>query len=133
MRNNQHLNLIYNYLPAYNQQSHGSFYRILKFFNESGEVSHKLMHDIYAQFPQVGPEDWICFEDLDNLGRFAVQICVELEAPEVFILSSNDYNLGLESGTDVKSFKEIFRRYGTSIENPEGAGKRKNLFSKMFN
>ena len=72
------------------------------------------------------------FNSLDELGEFAIEVCVELAAPEIFILSAQDYNIGLDSCNDVRSFREIFRRYGTCITNPESGSKKKNLFNKFF-
>lgn len=132
MRNNLHLNLVYNYMPAVTEEGQASYYRVLHFFSDAGEVSDGVVKEFYRNFPACGPDGWICFEDLDDLGKFALQVCVELSSPEVFIISAADYNLGLETCSDVRLYREIFRRYGTSIVNPENSGRKKNLFSKMF-
>ena len=127
MRNNLHLNLVYNYVPAITDQGQANFYRVLNFFSEIGNVSETTVGEIYGHFDNCGPDDWICFEDLDDLGKFALNVCIELNSPEVFIISAADYNLGLETCSDVRSYKEVFRRYGTSIPNPEIQNKKKNL------
>lgn len=132
MRNNLHLNLIYNYMPVITEQGHANYYRVLNFFSDAGDVSKSTIAELYRDFPACGPDDWICFEDLDELGKFALNVCIELNSPEVFIIAAADYNLGLETCSDVRLYREVFRRYGTSIENPEINTRKKNLFSKMF-
>lgn len=133
MRNNLHLNLLYNFVEK--KDSYGntvSFYKILNLFSDVGPVTQSTQDLIYRNFQHENYFDGLCFKSLDELGGFAVQICTELSAPEIFILSAQDYNIGLDSCSDVRSFKEIFRRYGTSVENPEGGQRKKNIFDKFF-
>jgi hypothetical protein len=134
MRNNLHLNILYKFVDT--QDSNGnnvSYYEILNFFSEVGVVTTATLKKVYDNYRPSGPVDKDClFSSLDQMGHFAIDICKEVSAPEVFLLSVQDYNIGLDSCNDIRSFKEIFRRYGTSIENPEGGHKKKNIFGKFF-
>lgn len=132
MKNNLHLNLLYNFVELPFGAEVKSHYKIVHFFSEVGPVSKKTMDDIYNRHTQNFDEMNYYFNSLDELGDFAIKVCVELSAPEIFILSAQDYNIGLDSCNDVRSFREIFRRYGTCITNPESGSKKKNLFNKFF-
>jgi predicted amidohydrolase len=131
MRNNLNLNLLYNFVSTNGGESQ-SYYKVLYFFSEAGYLAERTLGNIYDRYPQVGPADWICFDNLDDLGRFALDVCQEVAAPEVFILSAQDYNIGVDTCPDVRTFREMFRRYGTCIDNPEKS-KKKNVFGKLFN
>lgn len=131
MRQNLNLNLLYNFLPANHNNEVQSYYRVLYFFSEAGHLSERTLHHLYQKFPNVGPLDWICFDNLDDMGRFALDVCKEVAAPEVFILSAQDYNLGIDSSPDMRNFRELFRRYGTCVDNPEKS-RKKNVFGKLF-
>ena len=104
----------------------------MHFFSDIGPVSRRTLDEVYKKYSQIESGGEYLFKSLDELGEFAVETCVELAAPEIFILSAQDYNIGLDSCNDVRSFKEIFRRYGTCITNPESGSKKKNLFNKFF-
>lgn len=132
MKNNFSLNLLYNFLPTSQNGNIQSCYKILKLFSDSGEIPSNIIESVYQNYPSFGPGDWVCFENLDELGRFSLELCQKMECPEVLILSAQDYNLGVENCSDLRSFRDIFRRYGTSVENPDKI-RKKNVFSKLFN
>lgn len=131
MRQNLNLNLLYNFLPVTKGNETQSYYKVLYFFSEAGHLSERTLHQVYQKYENVGPLDWICFDNLDDLGQFAVDICKEMAAPEVFILSTQDYNLGVDSCLDMRNFRDVFRRYGTCVDNPEKS-RKKNVFGKLF-
>jgi hypothetical protein len=56
-----------------------------------------------------------------------------LKAPEVFILSVQDYNVGVEATRDVRAFRELYRRYGLNLANPDIINRGPGLFGKFFN
>lgn len=133
MRNNLHLNLLYNFIEK--RDAHGntvSFYKVLYLFSDRGPVTTATKDQIFQKYPQEDYFDGPCFKSLDELGGFAVEVCRDLSAPEIFILSAQDYNIGLDSCIDVRNFKEVFRRYGTSVANPDIGQRKKNLFDKFF-
>ena len=55
------------------------------------------------------------------------------DLPKVIFLSNVDYNIGLDTCNDARSFRELFRRYGNVIENPDQSRKKSNIFNKFFN
>lgn len=135
MRNNLHLNILYQFVESEDSAGNSiSFYKIINFFSDVGVVTKTTLNKVYDDFrPPGAASEGYLFSSLDQLGHFAIDICKEVSAPEVLLLSVLDYNIGLDSCNDIRSFKEIFRRYGTSIENPDGGHRKKNIFGKLFN
>lgn len=129
MRKNLSLNLLYRIL---NEGEDNSLVEIINFFSEEGPVSSKVISDLYQPF-RFHNEQSLWFKTLEDLGQFALEVCQETYAAEVFILSSVDYNIGLDTCNDARSFRELFRRYGNVIENPDQSRKKSNLFNKFFN
>lgn len=133
MKNDLELNLIYTQKQITKNETTYSIFHILYFFSDEGHIDLKILNKIYENYPKlVDLEDEFFFESLDELGHFASAVCSQIGAPEVFILSSEDYNQGLEATSDLRGFREIFRRYGSVISNKELSGKKKNIFSKLF-
>ena len=69
---------------------------------------------------------------IDRTSATHSEILKENESLEAFLLSTQDYNIGIDSSNETESFKEIFRRYGTSVENPDTGIKKRSLFGKIF-
>lgn len=138
MKENLHLNLLYNFIET--RASSGvveSYYKILYFFSQTGPVSQQTLSDIYeANFEKNSAIQTsntnLIFTSLDQLGNYAVDVCRNLGVDEVFILSVHDYNIGLDSCLDIESFQGLFKRYGTCISQPENYTKKKNLLNKFF-
>lgn len=126
------LNLIYHFQASQNQD--GEFkpasYRVLYFFSEEGFLEKELLQEMAKSVPG---SDFIelTFLNLDDLKAFALRVCVEVNVPEVRLLSVQDYNIGLDGARDLASFKGIFQKYGETIIN-EAAQKKKGLFGKLF-
>lgn len=117
MKNNLGLNLIYRELE-------GNRFKVLYFFSDAGFVNAKTLEDLGP----VGLE----FDSVEALSTFSIKVCTELQAPEVFVLSVVDYNSGVEGTRDVRNFREIYRRFGHVLENPEFKREKTGLFSKFF-
>ncbi len=108
-------------------------YEIIQLFNEVGPVAKKIVDVVYGEFKKPGSEDGLYFSSIDEIGRFVVDVLAETDAPEGYILSIEDYNIGVDSCLDTEQFREIFRRYGTNVQNSEIGNKKKNMFTKFFN
>ena len=50
---------------------------------------------------------------------------------QVRLLSVQDYNIGIDGAKDLKSYKELFTKYGEALINQQ-AVKKKGLFGKFF-
>ena len=129
MRNNLELNLLYRII---NEGEQESLIEVLNFFSEAGPISPKTLEDNYQKY-RFHEGRALLFNTLEELGQFALEVCQETASPEVFILSNVDYNIGLDTCNNVRSFRELFRRYGNVIENPDQGRKKSNIFNKFFN
>lgn len=129
MRNNLNLNCLYKVIEKTEDESQ---YEILMFFSDAGEIHNKTLSSVYQGY-RFHNKDALLFKSHDDLGQYALDVCKEVQAPEVFILSTQDYNIGLDTCSDIRGFREIFRRYGNIIENPDQNKKKNNIFNKLFN
>lgn len=129
MRNNLELNLLYRII---NEGEQDSLIEVLNFFSEAGPISSKTLEESYQKY-RFHEGNALLFNTLEQLGQFALEVCQETASPEVFILSNVDYNIGLDTCNNVRSFRELFRRYGNVIENPDQGRKKTNIFNKFFN
>jgi hypothetical protein len=120
MKSNLSLNLLYSFEPGAN-----TGYKILYLFSELGFIDHHALLKKYET--QDGH-----FADLDLLARFALEVCIDYHAPEIFLLSTQDYNQNIVAAKDARAFREFFRRYGECIPNPEVTG-RKSVLGRLFN
>ena len=127
------LNILYRFVEG--SESQASVYEVIQLFSEFGAVSSKIVKSVYREFENstAKAEDPLYFSSLENLGHFSIEVLKETGAPEAFLLSTGDYNIGLDSCLDTEQFKDLFRRYGTGIENPESNIKKKSLFGNLFN
>lgn len=117
MKNNLGLNLIYRELSE-------NRLKVLYFFSDAGFVNPKTLEELGP----VGME----FDSIEAMTNFSLKVCTELQAPEVFVLSVTDYNSGVEGTRDVRNFREIYRRFGHALVNPEFKREKTGLFSKFF-
>jgi len=127
MRNNLNLNCLYKVIDIEQAQ-----YEVLMFFSDAGLIHSKTLEETYQSYRFHNSEKFL-FKNHDDLGQFALDVCKEVAAPEVFILSTQDFNIGLDTCADIRGFREIFRRYGNIIENPDQSKKKNNIFNKLFN
>jgi hypothetical protein len=133
MRANLSLNLVYRYETTMTEDGPKAYYKIIYFFSEAGFITKSTLTSIYKKLvPLYTEREMLTFDDLELLGQFALKVCMELQAPEVFVLSVQDYNIGMESVRDVRAYKELFRRYGNCITNPELENERQSVFKRIF-
>lgn len=107
-------------------------YEVLYFFGEGGPISLETMNEVCQELFQRKATPPVTFKSLDELKDFALAVCQKLQAPEVFVLSVQDYNIGVEAARDVRAFRELFRRYGSAIHNPEIINKGPGIIGRLF-
>lgn len=138
MKNNLPLNLLYRFKSFNTPDGATSLYEVLHFFSESSDLPEDLLENVYRDHfgdeydSQKSNSLRFYFHSLDDLGEFALKVCEQVHVSEVLILSSDDYNLAIESCYDLKGFRDVFRRNGTSIVNSSLSSGKKNIFGKLF-
>jgi len=126
------LNLIYHFhsFQDSDEEFKPASYRILYFFDEEGFVSPKVILDLLKAFPDSNFQDKT-FMNLDDLKAFAMRAAEHLEVSQVRLISVQDYNIGVDGAKDIKSYRELFNKYGEALVNQQSV-KKKGLFGKFF-
>jgi hypothetical protein len=126
------LTLIYHFQSSQNQDEEfrPASYKMVYFFYEEGFVENKVILELLKAFPDSNFQDKT-FLNLDDLKAFAHRVAQELGSRQVRLISVQDYNIGIDGARDIKSFRELFGKYGEAIVN-EQAVKKKGLFGKLF-
>ena len=126
------LTLIYHFQSSQNQDEEfkPASYKMVYFFNEEGFVENRVILELLKAFPDSNFQDKT-FLNLDDLKAFAHRVAEELGSSQVRLISVQDYNIGIDGARDIKSFRELFGKYGEAIVN-EQAVKKKGLFGKLF-
>lgn len=130
MKSNLSLNLLYKHVS--NESFSG--YQLLHLFSEAGPVEQRSIRRLAEQFiiNKYSEQQQSIFPDLEALAKFSLELCSELEAPEIFLLSTEDYNDHIGQIRDARSFREFFRRFGECIPNPEFLNAKKGVFNRFF-
>lgn len=109
-----------------------SSYKVLQLFTKEGNVSSNLIEKIYNNFRSEESTNELLFSSLEELGRFSIEILEASSEALVYLLSTSDYNIGLDSCNTTSEFRDIFKKFGTSIYNPDLNGKKTSILSKIF-
>ncbi len=112
MKKNLSLNVIYKTL-ADPESDFGV--EIIYLFNETGFMDSAEVLEQYHRFFRNEPS--LLFRNLDELGDFVRKFIEEIEAPNAFILSVEDYNGGLERVREKAEYQQFFQKVGTKLEN----------------
>jgi hypothetical protein len=126
------LNLIYHFHSSQNQDEafRPASYKIVYFFNDEGFIHSKVILDLLRAFPDSNFQEK-SFLNLDDLKTFALRVSEEMQASQVRLISVQDYNIGIDGAKDIKTYRELFNKYGEVLIN-EQAIKKKGLFGKFF-
>lgn len=126
------LSLVYHFQSS--QSRDGEFrparYHMVYFFHEQGFLELGMLKELSKAVPDADHEH-LTFLNLDDLKAFGVRVAQELKAPQVRLISVQDYNIGIDGAKDKKSFQGIFEKFGELVENEE-APRKKGLFGKLF-
>ncbi len=126
------LHLIYFFQSSQNQNESWTpaRYKVVHFFGDEGFVADKTLRDLAQADPNADFTD-LTFLSLDDLKSFAVRVSEETGGESVKLLSVQDYNIGLDGARDLKELREIFVKFGESVEGTAPV-KKKGLFGKLF-
>jgi hypothetical protein len=128
---------VYNYLNAFPELHSDSAYYLLYLLDEKGILDRSIADKLYDQnykselssgnihSKMIGP-----FESTDRLNQFAFQLCEEMNAAKVSLLSVQEYNALLESTHTAVDFHRDLLLKGNVMENIER--KKKGFMSRFF-
>ena len=128
---------VYNYLNAFPELHNDSAYYLLYLLDEKGQLDPVAARKLYEEKfkselssdnihqKMIGP-----FESTDHLNQFAFQLCEELNAEKVSLLSVQEYNTLLEGTQTASDFHRDLLLKGNVMENIER--KKKGFLSRFF-
>ncbi|MFA6236445.1 MAG: hypothetical protein WC635_03875 [Bacteriovorax sp.] len=140
MNDTEYIVGIYNYINAAPELNADSAYYILYLLDEKGLLDRSIALKIYEErfksslattesytnsSKMIGP-----FDSTDQLNQFAFQLCEELNAAKVSLLSVQEYNQLLESTQSAPDFHRDLLEKGNVMENIER--KKKGFLSRFF-
>ncbi len=103
-------------------------YRVIQFFDETGKISLDEIMRVSGD-RNLHP-DFVEFETKEELTDFALKFLDQNDYENAYLLSTNDFNIGIESCHNIEAFKDIFKDYGTCLTST--AERPKSLFGKIF-
>jgi hypothetical protein len=136
MKDTEYIVGVYNFLNAFPDLHNDSAYYLLYLLDEKGLLDKAAAQKFYdekfksesgsANIHQnmIGP-----FDSTDHLNQYAFQLCEELNAQKVSLLSAQEYNLLLESTQTASDFHRDLLLKGNVMENIE---RKKQGFLRRF-
>jgi hypothetical protein len=105
-------------------------YQILYVFNNIELIERSKLVELAKAIPESNFNQ-LSFLNLEDLSSFCLRVFEEYGAKELFLISSQDYNIGLEAIKSKKDFWTMFESYGEKLSIPVKNGK-KSLLGKIF-
>ena len=131
---------IYKYLTSdgiEGEQVDPSYY-LIRVFDNTGIVESAQLFDLFSEiYPEVevssrakyvGP-----FSNLTIVNKFAFGLCEELDANRICLISIMDYNVIIDSTTNITDLTDKMLAAGNVIENIEKGERSRGLLNKFFN
>jgi hypothetical protein len=137
MNDTEYIIGVYNYINASPEIHSDSAYYLLYLLDEKGlldkSAAHKLYEDRFKSEltssdihqNMIGP-----FASTEALNQFGFQLCEELNAEKVSLLSVQEYNGLMESTQTASDFHRDLQEIGNVMENIER--KKKGFLSRFF-
>lgn len=101
-------------------------YKPITYFTKDGPISKG-----DYQFSDYDLEE-LAFLTKEELVEFTKIVLEQLGKREAYILSANDFNIGLESVHNKEEFSSIFQSYGTQVISNNKLESSKGLFGRFF-
>ena len=117
--------LVYNFTGDNNGEE--SFYKILIFYDSHGKINEYELSD--KSLTGQGIAD-IRFSTKEDLASFCDEFLSTHKYDGLYLISSSDFNIGMESGHNLQTFLEIFPKYGVFVESSTGGST--SFLSKIF-
>ncbi len=137
MKDTEYIIGVFNFINANPEIQSDSAYYFLYLLDEKGLLDKSSARKLYnerfkselsnsdLQPNMIGP-----FDSVSSLNQFAFQLCEELNAEKVSLLSVQEYNGLLESSQVASDFHRDLLLKGNIMENIER--KKKGFFSRFF-
>jgi hypothetical protein len=126
------LHLIYFFQSSQNQNESWTpaRYKVVHFFSDEGFVSDERLRELAKSDPHANVDE-LTFLSLEDLKAFASRVSEDRGGESVRLLSVQDYNIGLDGARDLAELRQIFVKYGETVEATTPV-KKKGLLGKLF-
>jgi hypothetical protein len=126
------LYLVYSFQASYslNNNFHPAKYKVIYAFNERNHLDDNLLVELAKLVPESSYLD-LNFLTLDDLKLYLLRVLEHLNFTQGYLISSQNYNIGLESIRKKEEFKTIFTQFGELVLREDRTPK-KGLLSKIF-
>jgi hypothetical protein len=104
-------------------------YRPLNIFSSTRKISFDEIDKMGITSDELDSSYFANKEELYEFSRGLLQNYTQAEI--AFLLSTNDFNIGIESCQDTLTFRNIFAKFGEQVVLSEDQ-KQKSLFNKFF-
>jgi hypothetical protein len=131
MRNKEEVFLLFRFShnpPGEQSEGHQGRYQIIFFFDYNGEINFNEIKNANSSFGH-GYESPI-FGTKEELTEFAQDFVEANSYRSLYLLSANDFNIGIELCHDLQAFRQIFKKYGHQLENKSDSPR--SLFGRLF-
>ena len=108
-----------------------SMLEVLNVFSDSGAIPEKWLQ-VAREKTGLGEKNPAFFPSLERMAQFALALDAEAGSQGVLLLSTADYNLGLDNCSNVEEFKDIFQNYGELLQDSSQNQRKNSLFDKFF-
>lgn len=105
-------------------------YRLLFAFNKLELIDRARLSKI-AEGNTDWDSDYLTFLNLEDLTSFVVKVGLEFDFSEAYLVSSQDYNIGLEELRNKDDFWNVFESYGEKVV-IAGKNNKKGFLGKIF-
>lgn len=109
-------------------------YYIIEFFDGDGPIEEDHFREVYEDlYPNRENKTAYCgpFESLDELNKFAFQLCQDARMARACILSTDDFNKSVEEADTVEYLLEKLQAAGEVMVNPE-VEESSGLLGRLF-
>jgi len=113
-------------------------YRLITLFDETQFLGHdeKVAKDMQQALAEMEREscsfDKIRFNSLQELRQFSLILVEQCKWPEIYLVSSFDYNKSLESISSGSEVFPLLERIGQLIKKPAQEAEKGSLFSRFL-
>ncbi len=105
------------------------YYEVVFFFSSEGEITSKEINKRTDLSLSEG--ETLRFKHKEELVQLGQEFLSLSPQKILYLLSTSDFNIGLESCKNIESFKGIFEAFGTKVDSSEAKSK-KSILKRIF-
>ena len=129
MRKKEEVFLLFRFM-ADEDGSNSQTYQVVFFFDYNGLIDYSEYRSCPFINDMSDPTSTLSFQTKEHLIEFSECFIQTNSYQQIYLLSANDFNIGIESCHELGAFREIFKKYGSRIEN--NSKPSRSIFGNIF-